>query len=480
MNGLLWSEAQWIYYSIYTIYALTVLGITVIIVSENRNPIKALSWIVLLLLLPLLGIVLYLFFGQSYKRKLMISKRSLLSLHEKIASAKEEEISREFSENNQRLIALAKSTSYSLLYRENKITTYTDGRSKFEALKTALRSAHTFIHLQYYIFADDTIGHEIAKILIERAEAGVMVRMLYDDVGCWSVKKSFFRNMRKAGIEIYPFQEVTFPSLANRLNYRNHRKVVIVDGEIGFVGGMNIADRYQEGVSWGEWRDTHIAIQGAAVQGLQKAFSVDWHFSGHGLLSDDIYYPHPKNVAGDVSMQIATGGPIGKWSGIFLPILKAISQAKSRIYITTPYFLPNESLLKALQTAALSQVDVRIIVPERSDSKLLHNATHSYLTEMMRAGVKIYLYHTGFVHAKTMVIDNDLVTVGSTNMDFRSFEHNFEINALIYNSQLNREFAELFHNDQSHATLLTPKQWKKRPFSKKVVESLVRLLSPLL
>ena len=285
--------------------------------------------------------------------------------------------------------------------------------------------------------------------------------------------------MTAAGIEVYPFLEVTFPQLANKINYRNHRKIVIVDGTSGFIGGMNIADRYQDGVPWGIWRDTHILIEGPAVQGLQSSFAVDWCFTSRQLLSEKLYFPvvPPK---GNTCIQIITSGPIGEWKEISLTFLKAISNAKQYVYIQTPYFLPTESLMKVLQVAALAKVDVRLMLPEKSDSPVLQLASHSYIKPMLKAGVKVYFYQKGFIHSKTIVIDDEFSTVGSTNLDFRSFDHNFEVNAFMYDKELAIKMKNIFIADQQQCRRIPWSYWRRRPVASKVKESIVRLLSPVL
>ena len=276
-----------------------------------------------------------------------------------------------------------------------------------------------------------------------------------------------------------PFLEITFPQLASRINYRNHRKITIIDGHIGYIGGMNIADRYIEGLKWGIWRDTHLRIEGPAVQGLQLLFAVDWSFECKEVLSAPHFFP-PIEDRGESGIQIAPGGPIGEWSNIAMLFLKAITNAKKAVYIQTPYFLPTDSLAKALQTAALAKVDVRVMIPERSDSQILRFASFSYIAEMLKAGVKVYFYQPGLLHAKTVIIDDELCTVGSTNFDFRSFEHNFEANAFIYDREVNSEMKRIFIDDQQHCRRIILHYWRHRPLWQKGLESIMRLLSPVL
>lgn len=475
-----WSD--WLYLGIYTGFILTIIFTTIVIVLENRNPVKSLAWIVVLVFLPIGGFILYLFFGQQYRHTRMISKRKrriLQKMSGNTAHISVSEPGNKLSPESLQQIKLGYQLGGTQLFVHNHIEIFTDGESKFKALIEDLNRAETFIHLQYYIFDNDTLGRTIKKILIEKARQGVKVRVLYDDVGCWRVRSRFFREMRKAGIEIRPFFKVSFPQLANKLNYRNHRKVAIIDGKTGYIGGMNIADRYCDGLSWGIWRDTHARIKGPAVYGLQSAFSIDWSFTTREFLSEACYYP-PVEETGNTDIQILTSGPLGEWKEIAISFLKAIANARDCIYIQTPYFLPTDSLLKALQAAALAKVDVRLMIPSHSDSRLLQYASQSYLKDILRAGIKVYFYQGGFLHAKSLIIDNEFSSLGSTNFDFRSFDHNFEINAFMYNADTNAQMKKIFINDMRQCRRITLSRWKRRPLTTKVAESFARLMSPIL
>lgn len=471
---------NWIFYLLTLLYTLAAVVIVLVVITENRNPIKTLAWVMILLFLPPIGLILYFFLGQNVARQRLISKRNLKKLLEHVEIPQLTPNKVDISERNRPLVRLAYRIAGAPLYIGNKIEVFTSGGKKLDALFAELRRATNFIHIQYYIFEPDNLGHEIREILIERAKAGVKVRVLYDDVGSWGLKEPFLAPMRAVGIEAHPFQKVSFPKLANRINYRNHRKVVVIDGVTAFMGGMNIADRYRDGLEWGCWRDTHMQLWGPAVQALQSSFSVDWSYAGYGLLSDPIYYPPQLPLVDGATMQVVTGGPLGEWGAMMMPIVKAITSAQKSIYIQTPYFVPDENLQKSLQIAALARIDVRIMIPERSDSAMLRLATRSYIRQMLRAGVKVYFYQKGFLHAKTMVIDDDFTSIGSANMDSRSLDINFEISAFVYNSTLAAQQKEVFLADMNHCKQLELKEWKKRPFLSKVKESVVRLFSPLL
>ena len=461
------------------LYSVTILGLVLVIITENRNPLKTIPWVIVLLLAPGIGLLFYFFFGQDNRKQRIISRRTYKRIMKRPQEGKLPQDACVVPDPYKPLSTLLTNTNQSSLLYGTQITIYTNGTDKFKDLLEEIQKATHHIHIQYYIFCDDEIGKQVQQLLIKKVKEGVKVRVLYDDVGCWKVKQHFFDEMEAAGVDVRPFLKVTFPQLANKLNYRNHRKIVIIDGKIGYVGGMNIADRYQDGVAWGIWRDTHIRITGPAVYGLQTAFSIDWSFTTRELLSDNIYFP-PVPRTGNINVQILTSGPIGEWKGISLSFLKAISNAKQHIYIQTPYFLPTESLMKALQVAALSKVDVRLMLPEKSDSPILQLASHSYLTSMLKAGIKIYFYQNGFLHAKSITIDNEFSTIGSTNLDFRSFDHNFEINAFMYSKELTTQMKNIFLDDQKKCRRITLNLWKKRPLWHKICESVVRLLSPVL
>lgn len=468
----------WVTWTLTAIYTLSVIVTLGVILSENRNPVKSLAWVTVLIFMPVAGVVIYIFFGRSIKNKRMISRRNRRRL-KRAEHSRPVDINRlPFSDNTIREAHLARSLTGTNYYTGNDITLFTNGTAKFSALERDLRAAKKYINIQYYIFADDNIGRRIRDILVERAHAGVKVRVIYDHVGSIHTSSSFFRRMRDAGIEVYPFFKVTFRILGTRINWRNHRKICIIDGRTGYIGGMNIADRYIDGgKKFDEWHDSHIRIVGPAVSALQSSFAVDWNFMGRPLIEDPV--PEQEN-AGDIGAQMITSGPTSQWSNVEFMFHKAIASAKKRIYIQTPYFLPTEGLLKALQTAALSRVDVRIMLPKRSDSRMLRHASFSYITECLRAGIKIYLFEPGMLHAKNIVIDDELSSVGSTNFDFRSFEHNFEANLFLYSTEFNRRMTDIFLSDQRRCVRIIPSAWAHRPRATKAAESILRLLAPIL
>lgn len=472
---------DWLYYMFQTLYLISALGMIAILISENRNPVKSLAWILVILFIPFIGIIIYLFFGQDYTKQRMITRRGMKQLFNRLhtgaigVQSDESKVCERF----QSLVKLLNHHQYSPLYDGNSVTYFTNGESKMENLHNDIKRAKNYIYIEYYIIEDDDIGNRFAEDLILKAKEGLKIVFIYDDVGCWKVPKSFFKKMEIAGIELIRFLPVKFQLLTSKVNYRNHRKMVIIDGDIAYMGGMNIANRYVRGIQNGIWRDTDIRIEGPAILGLQKQFLIDRYFSIKEIPSGPFQYKIPEQK-GNTLIQIVGDGPFGVFHPIHKGYIKAISSARNYIYIQTPYFLPTESLLIALQTAAQSGVDVRIMLPRKSDVILAHHASRSYIREILHAGIKVYFYNPGFLHAKMMVIDDYLTVVGSANIDFRSFEHNFELSAFIYDGQETKKFKSVFLNDQKDCKKITLNIWDKYPLKKRFINSLLRLFSPLL
>ena len=424
-------------YFFLVVYSVTILGIILVIITENRNPLKTLPWII------------------------------TMQLEEP-----EHPEGPGIPPRYRPLASLLLNTLHSVPLYGSRIAVYTDGRSKMEALMEEIARARHHIHIQYYILNDDQTGCRLRDALVAKAREGVRVRILYDDVGSRGAKNSFFKGMRDAGIEVYAFLHVKFPLFTSKVNYRNHRKIVVIDG-------MNIADRYVRGTQWGTWRDTHFRIEGSGAAGLQASFLSDWSATTKTHISGPEYYPPVGHFTDDI-LQIAPSGPFGKWRALLQADSYAIARARQRIWIQTPYYLPSEVLNTALQEAALAGIDVHLMLPARSDSKVVDLATHSYLDDMMKAGVKISFYKPGFLHSKLLIIDDMLSVIGSANMDFRSFEHNFEINAFVYDREFASRMAAIFEDDLTHCHTVTPGEWFTRPRTRRVAESLMRVFSPLL
>lgn len=467
---------SWIYYGLMFLYVASVLSVVVVILSENRNPVKSLAWVTVLLVVPGLGLILYFFFGRSIQKKRIISRKNQRRLRRKEAwGARPGRMTLHLSASAQQQVKLGTSLTGALLYEGNDIELFIDAREKMTRLIEDINNAKYYILVEYYIIHDDNIGNRFREALISAAGRGVKIRIIYDHVGSFSAKKSFWQSMKDAGIEVYPFFKVVFPLFGTRINWRNHRKIIIIDGKIGYIGGMNVADRYMTG----RWHDLHLRIIGPAVSAMQYNFAVDWNFMGQPLITEwrKADYIRLENPIG---IQMITSGPTGHWPNLAMMFQKAIANAQKRVYVMTPYFLPDESLLRTLQTAALSHVDVRILIPFRPDSVIMRHASFSYVTPCIKSGIKVYLYNDGMMHSKAVIIDDDLVTTGSTNFDFRSFEHNFEANLFIYSKDFNHRLTEEFHEACNRSVKVDAVKWKHRPLKARVIESLVRLLAPVL
>ncbi len=464
------------------IYLCIVLGTVLVVVLENRQPVKTIAWTLVLVTLPVIGLVFFYFFGQNVRKDRIIHRHTPPLSLRKLLAATIHRSSAALPAHYAPVVQLFEQLNLAVPFSDNRIDIYSDGRSFTLALLAAIGEARHHIHLQSYIIDDDCVGRLVADALLDKAAQGVEVRLVYDDVGCWNVGHAFFDRLMAGGVEVEAFRPVRFPSLTHRVNYRNHRKVCIVDGRVGFVGGMNLARRYVSGVDGTDWRDMHLRITGPAVLGLQRVFLLDWGFVGHRLRTDSIYYPDIRladTTGGDI-VQIVTNDPGGRWPDIMYGLTWVIQNARRYLYIQTPYFMPTEPVLQALQTAALSGVDVRLMVPLKPDGFWLRWANDSYFTDVLTAGIRVFAYGPGFLHSKAIVADDDWCTVGSTNMDFRSFENNFEANAFIYGRSTALRVKAIFEADLASCTEIRLEEWRERPIRRRLLESFTRILSPLL
>ena len=467
---------------IFVVYVVVTLGSIIAVLMDNRQPAKALVWLLALIFLPIVGVILYFFFGQNTRRERIISKQSLDQITRRSMLGFVEQRSLQLPEEYRNLIRLFASNGWTLPFKNNEVDIYTDGYEFFPALLAEIAQAKHHIHIDTYIFEDDPLGYLVSDALIERAESGVEVRVIYDDVGCWKVPSAFFERMREAGVDVHAFMPVKFPAFTSRVNYRNHRKLCVIDGRTGFIGGMNIALRYIKGNGRQAWRDTHLRIRGGAVYGIQSAFLVDWYFVDRTLISDRVYYPEvPKRIVNDCLAQIVTSNPTSESPEMMHGYVSILHNAKQYVYMTTPYFLPTEPVLFAMRTCAQSGVDVRLMIPMQADAKVVKWASSSYVMQAADDGVKIYLYQAGFNHSKLLICDDSLCSCGSTNIDFRSFENKFEANAFFYDHDMALRLKQVFERDLEHCVPLDEvKDIEQRGFLTRLWESIVRLFAPLL
>lgn len=461
------------------LFVIMIIEIIFIIIMENRNPLKTLSWMMVLIFLPVVGLLLYFFFGEEHRKKYKLLTKHYLDIKEKfsidIPIEKSDDIPEQFDQSARML----KTINDAALLGNNKIVFFSEGIKKFTHFFEDIKNAIHHVHILYYKIYDDNIGNQLKQLLIQKAAEGVEVRLIYDDVGSLRAKKSFFEDMKKNGVKVESYLEVRVPRLSRSLNYRNHRKLAIIDGKIGYIGGMNVGNCYVEGVKWGIWRDMHIRIEGNGVLGLQKIFSIDWHVCNKTILNDAKYYPYINNH-GPAPMQIISSGPVDVHNCIERGMFQAINVAKENIYIQTPYFIPSENILYALQTAAIRGVEIHIMIPKKSDNFFVDGATYSFVRELLRYNINVYLFNAGFIHSKCIVIDQLLTITGSANMDIRSFELSFETSAFIYDKNTAIKAVEIFSNDTKLSDLVNPDEWIKRPVIRRFFESVMHIFTPLL
>lgn len=463
------------------IYQIIVLASIIHVVMDNRQPSKTMAWCMVIFFVPIVGIIAYLFLGVNTRRERMVSQRSMDQLTRRSMTGFIEQGDLQLPELSRPVIDLFINQSFSLPFNNNKVEILTDGYDFFPSLLRDIASARDHIHIDVYIFEDDALGRLISDALIAKAREGVEVRVLYDAVGCWSVKNRFFERMRIEGIEVEAFMPVRFPTFARKMNYRNHRKIFIVDGRVGYIGGMNFALRYVKGRHNRGWRDTMMRIEGSGVYSLQRAFLIDWYFVDRTQLSDRRYYPKSMEESRGALLQTVTSAPLAPYPEIMQGYLRIILSAKRYIYIQSPYFLPTETIFFALKTAVASGVDVRVMVPRKTDGWFVEWGSRSYLREAQEAGIQILLYEPRFLHAKTLVCDDHTTTCGSTNIDFRSFLNNFEANTFVYDEAVALQMKDVFLRDARQSIPLSSLPKRLQPkFLVRLGESIMRLLSPLL
>ena len=474
------------------LYILVLIVVCISILVNTETPSKALAYLLLVFSFPVFGIILYFSVGlnyrkrELYRKKLEIDEQEFPKLEQRAATLSHNTLlrSKEKTEDFFQLASFSRNKSFTS--DNNKATLLLNGEIKFPDVIESIRNAKYHIHIQYYIYENDEIGNQLAQLLIEKAKEGVEVRFIYDDFGSRSIRKNVVRELREAGVEAYPFYKINLIMLANRMNYRNHRKIIVVDGVIGYVGGINVADNYVNESKDKDklfWRDTHLKIVGVSVLNLQFTFLTDWNFCANQKIPfSNNYFPveNRDKVYGNHLIQIVSSGPDSKYPKIKYTLIQAILATKREVCITSPYFIPDKSFLDAITIAALSGVSVKLLVPSKSDSIVINTTTQSYFQELLNAGVEIYTYNKGFVHAKTMVCDQKVAIVGTANLDNRSFDLNFEINAIVFDEKIATELKEAFEKDLTSSTKVVSEEWINRPLYRKLLERVLHLFSSLM
>lgn len=466
--------------------SLTAIFIGIVIFLENRHPSKTITWLMVLAVFPVAGFIFYMFFGQSYRKRRLFRKRTFIDEHHILSdnlnrSLTLDELQR-VGEHQYSLMKLAHRLGQHPVSFKTETEILTNGDATFREIIQAIKSAKHHIHLEYYIIRHDEIGTEIKELLIQKVKEGVEVRLLYDAVGSWKLSKKFVNELKRAGVEVMVFFPVRIPMINHKINFRNHRKIVIIDGSIGFIGGLNIGDEYLgKSRSLGFWRDTHLKVTGEAVRSLQLIFMQDWFYTTGITLDSPLYLQvTPIESTPSGAAQMVPGGPDSEWEVIKSLFFSMITSARHSIWIASPYFIPDEDMLSALRIAALSGIDVKLLVPSRPDKRIVFYASHSYFPELLEAGVKIFEYQNGFLHSKVVIVDHELASIGTSNMDMRSFHLNFEVNAFLYRTESTMKLVADYIDDLQYAKEIDKDKFSHRSIVTRVVESTSRLLSPLL
>ena len=491
MAEAIWNGMVSVYYFLMdNLVIINLILALVIIFFQRRNPQTVWSWLLLLYFIPILGFFLYLLIGQDFNKSRMFKAKEIEGELKYAVRRQEETIYRKKLKlanpkmrRFQDLILYNLEAGQSVLTDNNDIRIYTDGKDKFRALIEEMKQAENYIHMQYYIFRNDELWEAIEPVLIQKAREGVEVRVLFDSMGCRSMKNKDWEHLEEGGVQVAEFFPALLGKLQLRMNYRNHRKIVVIDGRVGFVGGFNVGREYLGlDKKFGYWRDTHLCIEGAAVTALAVRFVLDWNYAAkENLFLEDHLFEIPKYVRnGRDPVQIISSGPDSKIKMIHDNYLRLIHRAQDHVYIQTPYFIPDDSILDALKIAAQSGIDVRVMIPCKPDHPFVYWASYSYVGELVSAGAKCYAYNNGFLHAKTLTVDGMVACVGTANMDIRSFGLNFEVNAVIYSEDTVEKLETAFENDMTNSTQITRSLYDQRNIIIRIKEQISRLLSPLL
>jgi cardiolipin synthase len=477
---------------LYVAYSLYIVILVILLILDNRDPTATMAWIMIFILLPVLGLLVYLLVGRNWKeisKKKKLSRQMVaqhlvknLSVLMKREKTEIEAMEKKEGYRYQReLLRLLRNNSNSILTTSNKVEVLQSGKEKFEKMIKDLEKAEKFIHMEYFIWRKDELTEKIKEILIEKSNEGVEVRILYDAMGSFFLSHKYIYQLRKAGVKIFPYFNFMRPFGFHTLNYRNHRKIVVIDGRVAYTGGMNMAQEYADGGErFKTWRDTHLRVKGDVVEILQGIFATGWYNTTREKLFKQKYFPVGKKFKEKTAVQITTSGPDSEWESIKQLYFTLISSAKEKVYIQSPYLIPDSSVAMALKVAALSGIDVRIMMTGVPDKYLPYWAAHTYYRDLLKAGVKIYKYKSGFMHSKTVCVDGEVCSIGTANMDVRSFYFNYEINSLIYDKGITSNLEGNFLKDLEKCSEVTLKEMGKINVFVNLRNSLARLFAPLL
>ncbi len=459
------------------VYLLIAVSMIISLLLYGVRPSKTLAWLLAIFTIPIGGVLLYLLLGRNRrKNKLFVLKKEFLDAFSQVKTSPGN-----ISKTNEKIAKLIRHTTKCPVTSNNDLSILYDGKETFESIFGALEEARDHIHIQYYIFEEGALAQRLLHLFERKVKENVTVRLLYDGVGSYSLSRSYIKRLKQAGVAVEQFLPFRFSKFLASLNYRNHRKIIVVDNRIGFTGGINISDKYLKGdPSLGKWHDTHLKITGEATRFLNRTFLSDWYLaSGQKVQTNVSFFAQDENH-GKTLVQIVPSGPDDDFAFIEQVYFSMINQAKDYVYITNPYIIPNPSILKSLQTAALSGVDVRLLLSSSTDSKVVDWCVRSYFEAYLKAGIKVYLHPDGFLHSKTVVSDDQLTSIGTANLDDRSLQQNYEVNAIIYNAEISKKLKADFLRDCSRSIPLDYEQHQKRSWSTRIVEGTAKLLSPLL
>jgi len=461
------------------VYFLLLVSTATVVVLENRQPAKTIAWLVVIIFLPVVGLIVFAFFGQDFRRKRILNKNNYKRIWDAMMASTQQADEQNMPVRCAELARFLNASGHTVLTGDNALEVLPSGADYLAALLKDIYAAKEHIHIETYIIEDDAVGRLVRDALIDRRRDNVEVRLLYDHVGCWNVPHKFFESMQDAGIMVEAFMPVRFPSLTRHANYRNHRKVCVFDGRVGYIGGMNLATRYVSN-RLGHWRDMQVRVRGGLVNDLQSTFLALWYFTTGRLRDEKRFFPEPLRTGEQKFAQLASSAPVSDVPDIMYAIVWMIQNAKKSVYIQTPYLMPPAPVLQAIQTAALAGVEVHIILPQKPDAFLLRWANDSYFTPILEAGAHIHLFEGGFMHAKVVVMDDECCTVGSANIDFRSFENNFEENIFVYDSETTQRVKQVVLADMANSREVDAEEWAERPMLRRYFESYTRIFSPLL
>lgn len=461
-----------------TLYLLVAVFIVISILLHGAKPSKTLAWLLAIFTIPVGGIFLYLLLGRNRRKNklLKLKKKRFLDLP-KPSTVHMASMSGKY----RKLMTLVYKNSHFPPTESNQLQLLKDGKTTFESIFKALENAKTKIHLQYYIFEEGELTDRLLVLFKEKIHQGIEVRMIYDGIGSFSLSKLYLKKLAEVGVKVYPFLPFKLGRFLSSLNYRNHRKIIVVDGTVAFTGGINISDKYLKGDNeLGKWHDMHLRIEGPAAAHLDYVFAMDWYLVSQETIIPAKNTKHLLTQNATKLVQIVSGGPDDDFPSLEQAYFTMINKAKNYLYITNPYIIPGQAIMQALQTTALSGVDVRLMVSENADNKIVSWSVHSYFEALLKAGIKIYLFPDGFLHSKIIVSDDTIATIGTANLDDRSFEQNYEVNAIVYDQEFAKLLKADFLKDAHISRLLSYHEYLKRPWINKLKEGFGKVFSPVL